>query len=423
MNNVQKGYWSIAAQKHLKKFVIDSPHMDEFDSLNVAGKAGRLMGVIRGNRQIGEIIKLEKMASSVGIGRSELHRIILPELERASDKQVEIRKNAANEIIGIEEYIFSNEQVLEIAGQFFEHIGPKNVERIAILAMDETKKIPLLESEMMDTLLNKGFMEKDIQLSCTLQEHFKLLQKLGKGKEPIYSNEYVWGPNHQKIAYAIRQIEFDKKQNLKNVIELVQNHQGYPLEKLQTIDSELLLLAKKTGIINPTTIVSSRGIKKEFGFSSKLFEYTLYDDDILDDVKLLLASIRFGENYTEYSTLNDSRKFLVALIERDKVGPHSANGKDYMLLEKRGIVKAEHAFGDRYYLRLIRKDVGKAALKILSNPQFDINLEVGDSDIGAIMQYKSFQSPEEYRLELAKSPENVAEAEEYLARVLRDEIL
>jgi hypothetical protein len=423
----KEGYWSIATQKHLKSFVVDSPNLDEFDSLNLSGKSGRLLGIVRGNRQIENIKKLEKMAASVGIGKTELHTIILPKLEVASDKQIEIKKNTAGDITGIEEYLFSNGEVLSITGKLFNYLNPSEVEKIVVESLDVTKKIPQLEGELLHSLSQKGFHEKNIKLSCTLQEQFRLIQKLGqgKGKEPIYSNEYVWGPNHKKIAFAIGNLDVGKKQTMKEVIELIQNNQGYPLDNLTNVDKDLLFLAKKTGIINPTLISSNRGIKKEFGFSSNLFQESIYMDDILDDVKLLLASIRFGEHYTEHSTLTQPIRFLSALINRDKVGPHSANATDFVLLEKRGIVKTEHAFGDRYFLKLIRKDVGEAALKILTDGQFDLSLNIDSKEVNsdAIMQYGSFQSPEEYRMQLAKSPENISEAEDYLARVIRDETL
>ncbi|PDM38831.1 hypothetical protein CN643_17145 [Parageobacillus yumthangensis] len=423
---VKKGYWSIATQKHLRKFTVDSPNLDEFEKLNISGKSGRLLGILRGNQQIDNVRKLEKMAASVGIGKLELHNIILPTLEKVSDKKIELKKDTIGNIVGLEEYIFGNNEVLDITGQLFEYLMPSNIERIAVESLDVTKRLPRLESELFQSLCKHGFREQDISLSCSLQEQFKLIQKLGhgNGKEPIFSNEYVWGPNHHKIAYAISNLELDKKQKMEEVIEAIQNKQGYPLDYLKNIDQDLLLLAKKTGIINPTTIVTNRGLQKDFGFSANLIQTSIYDDDILDDVKLLLASIRFAEHYTDHSTIYDPVKFLKALIDRDKVGPHSANGTDYILLEKRGIVQVIPShIPNRYYLKLIRKDIGEQALKIISDAQFDINLEFESKSFESMMQYGSFKSAEEIRIELAQSPQNVAEAEEYLARVLRDEIL
>lgn len=422
--DIVSGYWAIATQKHLKKFQNDSTNIDELDSLNVSGKAGRFIGMIRGNTEITNMRKLEKMAGTIGIGKTELYNAIIPYLERASDKKIEIKRDVLGEILGIEEYIFTKEEVLNITGNFFENLNPTNIERIAIETLGETKKIPLLENELMSKLDKIGFREEEIILSCAIQQQFKLLQKLSKGREPIYSNEYVWGPNHEKIAYGIRDLGFEDRESIARLIDLVQTNQGYPVESISHIKGDILLLARKTGIITPTRIVTNRDFSKEFVFSSNLIGEGLYNDDILDDVKILLAAIRFGENYTNHSKLNRSVDFLRALINRDKVGPHSANATDYIMLEKRGIVKTtpSHLNG-RYYLTLLKKDVGEAALEVISGPNYDIQSEVQPVNFDQIMHQGDFLSAEEIRLNMVESPQHVREAEEHLLRSLRDENL
>lgn len=431
-DKIKLGYWSIAAQKHLKEFTTDSSNVDEFDKLNIAGKAGRFLGIIRGNKEINSMKKLEKMSNLVGMSPSELRYIVLPILERSSDKQVELIRNSTGDIEGVSEYVFTNDDVLKIAGQVFEDLNPSDIQRISIETMDETKRIPYLQDELMEMLIKEGYSEEEVSVSFALQEQFKLIQRLNRSKNPIISNEYVWGPNNKKIAMAISNIEFDKKQNLKQVIEIIQNHQGHPMDKLPQIDGNLLLLAKKTGMINPNTIVSGRGIKKEFEFSPNMLEPLTYRDDILDDVKLLISSIRFGENYTPYSKINDPISFLNALINRGSIGPHDANSTDYILLEKKGIVRVANKTVRRYNgnlvtgpcLELIRKDVAKEALKFISNPDYgigDANYQIDNFE--AINNTGSYITAEETRIRLGNSPECVSEAEEYLSKVLRDEIL
>ena len=58
MDNKAKGYWSIAAQKHLKGFTTDSVGLDEYDDIDLAGKAGRFISSIRGNSKITNIKKI-----------------------------------------------------------------------------------------------------------------------------------------------------------------------------------------------------------------------------------------------------------------------------------------------------------------------------------------------------------------------------
>ncbi|WP_024295832.1 hypothetical protein [Lacrimispora indolis] len=431
--NIQDGYWAIAAEKHLKNYIEESQNLDEVDNLNIAGKSGRFLGTIRGNGTIENIKKIEKMAGSVGIRKSTLHKIILPEIERASDK-IEIIRNTIGEITGIAEYLFDSKNVLGIAGEVFENQNPNIIEKIAIETMEATKKLPYYQGEIIDKLIKNGYKEQDIQLSIAIQEQFQLIQKvnLTKTKDPIISNEYIWGENHKKIAAAIAPLDFGKKQTLKDVIEIVQNKQGIPLEQLPNVDAELLQLAKKVGILNPTIISSSRGFNKEFEFSTNLLHEDSQDKDILDDVKLLLASIRFGENYTEYSTINDSAKFLRALINRGTVGPHSSNGTDYLLLEKRGIVKVEKRSKYNYYtrqtregycLKLLKQDIAEEALRIIESKEYSIKLTESISDCNIISECGSFDSPEETRVKMGLLPEPVRAAQEHLNKVLRDELI
>lgn len=437
-NKIKSGYWAVATQKHLKEFTTYSPNLDEVDSLNIAGKAGRFLGVIRGNTTIQSIKKLEKMAGTVGISKSELHDTILPKIEKASDKQVEIIRDSTGDITGIEEYLFTNKSVLEISGEVFERQNPSNIERIAIETMDATKKIPYLQSELMNSLSKSGYNEKDLTVSLALQQQFKLIQKLNKtkGKEPIISNEYVWGHNHRKIALSLSSIDFGKRQSLGEVIELIRKSQGYPIEKLNVIDKDILLLAEKVGMINPTAIISSRGIKKEFAFSPNMLEPLTYNDDMLDEVKLLLASIRFGENYTPHSTIYDPVKFLEYLIDNGDIGPHDANSTDYTLLEKKGIVRVVQktkqkwsSYYNSYYtksgycLELVKKDVAKEALKIIKNNDYKLKMDSEITSFDSVDDSGTFVTSEEIRLKLGESPEPMKEMEDYFNRVLRDELL
>lgn len=420
---IKEGYWSICIQKHLKEFKTDCHNIDELDNLNIAGKCGRLAGIIRGSMYIDNIDKLKKMGNQVGISPSELIRVILPMMEDYSDKRIKLRKDSAGSIIGVEEYLYDNKTVIGISGNILQGMNPSSLERIAIETLDSTKKIPHLESELYNKLASE-YTEEDINLSVVLQQQFGLLQKINKNQEPIYSNEYVWGNKHEKIAHAIGNIDLGSRQNLKEVVSIIQNKQGIPTEKLNSIDIELLELSKRVGILDPTKIVTRQSLEKEFLFSSNLLDKAVYNEDILDDVKLFIASIRFGENYTNYSTLNQTEQFISALINRDRVGPHSANGTDYTLLESRGIIKVEHAYNDRYYMKLLRKDVAEQALNIIRSDEFNVKEDRYNGEAAsAFLKNGTFISAEHARMQLGKSTKGIEEAEAHLLSVLREESL
>ena len=429
MDRKTNGFWSIAARKHLKEFVDYSDNGDIFVRLNVAGKTGLFLGTIRGNKQLDNIKKIEKMASQVGIKPIELHKIILPQLEESSDKKIEIHRDSLGNATGIEEYVFDTQSTLEITGKVFEDLNPTDKEIITVNTLEETKKVPYTQNEITEIMVQKGFKENDINISLDIADQFKLIRKVAKKNDPIISNEYIWGSNNQRIALAVGELGKIQKDSLGITIGEIQNCQGIPYENLTIADKKLFDLAKKIGMINPIKIVTNRNVNKEFEFTQST-NWLPASEDIFDDVRLLLASIRFGENYTQHSTIYSAQKFLSAWIRNGEVGPHDANSTDYIMLEKKGIAKVVYKSKQKwgyngyynatgYYLELVKEDVAREALKFINGIIEENDLSI--DDYNQIAKSSNYYSAEEQRVRMGDVPESSKEADEYIQRILRDE--
>ena len=247
MDIYKEGYWAIASQKHLNAFAADSSNIDEFDNIDLSGKIGRFLGAIRGNTKIDDIKKIEKIGNSVGIKPRELHKIILPYIESWTDKKVELIKNSSGDLEGIAEYLVDNKDVIKIAGNIFEQSNPSNIELLTLETLESTKKIPYKKSELMDVMLKSGYKESDIELAISLQRQFQLIQLLNKlnPNDPIISNEYVWGNNHEKIAYGLSHVSIDDKKSIKEVIDDIQEYQGLPTCDIKCKRDDIINLTKK----------------------------------------------------------------------------------------------------------------------------------------------------------------------------------
>ena len=429
MDRKTNGFWSIAARKHLKEFVDYSDNGDIFDRLNVAGKTGLFLGTIRGNKQLDNIKKIEKMASQVGIKPIELHKIILPQLEESSDKKIEIHRDSLGNATGIEEYVFDTQSTLEITGKVFEDLNPTDKEIITVNTLEETKKVPYTQNEITEIMVQKGFKENDINISLDIADQFKLIRKVAKKNDPIISNEYIWGSNNQRIALAVGELGKIQKDSLGITIGEIQNCQGIPYENLTIADKKLFDLAKKIGMINPIKIVTNRNVNKEFEFTQST-NWLPASEDIFDDVRLLLASIRFGENYTQHSTIYSAQKFLSAWIRNGEVGPHDANSTDYIMLEKKGIAKVVYKSKQKwgyngyynatgYYLELVIEDVSSEDLKFING--IIVYNDFSFDDYNQIAKSSNYYSAEEQRVRMGDVPESSKEADEYIQRILRDE--
>ena len=278
-------------------------------------------------------------------------------------------------------------------------------------------------------MVKKGFKEDDINISLDIADQFKLIRKVAKKNDPIISNEYIWGSNNQRIALAIGELHKIQKDSLGVTIEEIQKCQGIPYENLKVVDKELFDLAKKIGMINPIKIVTNRNVNKEFEFTQGT-SWLAASEDIFDDVRLLLACIRFGENYTQYSTIYSAQKFLSAWIRNGEVGPHDANSTDYIMLEKKGIAKVVYKSKQKwgyngyydatgYYLELVKEDVAREALKFINGIIEETNLNI--DNYKQMAKASNYYSAEEQRVRMGEVPESSKEADEYIQRILRDE--
>ena len=94
-----------------------------------------------------------------------------------------------------------------------------------------------------------------------------------------------------------------------------------------------------------------------------------FEDDPIDDAKALLASLTYGRTRSSYIrgkiTMPDA--LLRALIAGREIGKNGvrAIGEDYRELEARQVVKVTARGGDRYTMKLLKKDVGELALTIV----------------------------------------------------------
>lgn len=424
-NSISNGFWSVATQKHLCQFQADSPNYSEFETLNMSGKSGRLLGLVRGNSRIENMPKIEKLAGSIGIGKKELKTKILPELEKVTGKKIELIRNTVGEIVGIEEYFLTSNEVLDASGNYFDYLEPDKKERIMIESLASTKELPTSESEMY-SLLSSSYNEEDIKEALVYQEQFKLINNNKINNDIIYTNEYMWGNKQEKLLYPLQRLDIVSREELETFINFLQKTQGANSEQI-ALNQKLLTLAKSTGIINPITLRTKRDFSKDFLFTSNFLGGNSLNDDIMDDLKLLISAIKFGSKFTLYTRLNDPILFLRRLVSGCKVGPHSANGTDYVLLESRGIIKVTESKEKpgRFYMELIKKDVGKMALEILESSDLDLESSVPRYDFSVNQEEASiyYETPELSRLKMAKLPADSQEAAEYFIETIRNERL
>lgn len=74
-------------------------------------------------------------------------------------------------------------------------------------------------------------------------------------------------------------------------------------------------------------------------------------------------------------------------------------------------------------MELLKKDVAIEALRIIESKEYNIKITDNDENYGIASTVGNFISPEEARIKMGVVPEPVREAQDYLNKVLRDELI
>jgi len=143
---------------------------------------------------------------------------------------------------------------------------------------------------------------------------------------------------------------------------------------------------------------------------------------VCDRVWLFLDSIRHGEHYGDWITgkIRDPAVLLSRLLSNREIGPCTAIGTDYILVEKAGIVTVvPHATRrNQFIMRLVQDDTVQVIRDMLTQPHglgaFGIISQVGPAG-----QYQ-FVSSEQGRPLLGQLPPPMKRAEEQMLRKLRE---
>jgi hypothetical protein len=142
------------------------------------------------------------------------------------------------------------------------------------------------------------------------------------------------------------------------------------------------------GFIDENTIGNESG---RFSFVTSPASFSKFTNSAIDDAfdlaKAFVTSLTYGMTK---SSPNRGRIFMIErlmkrLIEGQPVGPATAIGQDYRILEIKGVIKLTPAGDGRFYMRLLKREVGELALLVITQ---------GEASTESLLQLPSVSATE-----------------------------
>lgn len=324
--------------------------------------------------------------------------------------------------------VLDHEAVLTATSQLFRGQEPTGEELAVIEIVDLGAQLPRLKSEILASVSEGN--EQIVERATSLAKSYKIVNVLeGPGiAEPVIYSPLIWGDNIGKAGKALSHLKPERRDVLLKLIDMIRLYQGMPLASAsnwvaQQGEADLVTFAVGIGLLDKTQIFAGGGEFREFLTTPHIYGElaATQGKDVCDRIRLFLDSIRHGEHYGQWYTgrISDPAVLLSRLVNFGEIGPCTAIGRDYQLVEKAGIINVKESSRKpgQFVMQLVQNDTVRLVRDIVAQ-KAPLSLN-SDISAGACSQ-SGFVSSEGTRAQLGEQPQRVREAEQEILRQLRE---
>jgi len=404
MDNKVKGAWLIHHTNKLQNIT----NQEKYQKAFLAGKSGILLSAIsETNQSVVSAEKLAVLANAANINTT----FELPKLLDVLQEHQLIDKSASGVgVLGV-----TTVTTLQHTSNIFESLQPNNVENSVIELAEIASEKPIqstLLSEKISDLYKLSSSEMSGVLFDSEQIGFVDAENINKNEKILFNGNLFRRDSAQKIKAVLDSLTQSEQISLNELSATLRRIACIPvLEAQKILGIKLFEKVAAIGFIDVNVVSNS---KEEVGYVTLPSAFSKYSSSMVEDAfdlaKAFVASLTYGMTKSSYMrgqiTMID--RLLSALISGSEVGPVSAIGQDYKVLELKGVVSVRQGSKNGRtgpMLKLLKKEVGKLALQAIR--QGDISEHSVPSLPGAaITKYKNPETNRETirRNQVQRSP-------------------
>lgn len=364
MDKKLQGSWLIHHTNKLQNVT----NQGQYQSTFVAGKAGILLSAIsETNQSVLPNDKLEVLAnaSNINIG-FELPRL----LEVLKEQElIDITASGVG-VLGV-----TTSSALQHTSSIFESLSPKSIELSAIELAESASINPVLSSELGERLSDDyKLSKKEIQQLFYDSENIGFVdaEAISKDEKLLFNGNLFRRDSAVKTKAVLDSLNSAEQAALAELIQKLKSNACVPYaDALQILGGKLFKKVNAIGFFDINVVSNSQ---EEVGYLTLPSAFSKFSSSMVDDAfdlaKAFVASLTYGMTKSDYARGQISMidRLLGALIDGREVGPVSAIGQDYKILELKGVVSIRHGTkGGRSgpLMRLLKKEVGELALQAI----------------------------------------------------------
>ncbi len=362
MDNKTLGAWIIHHTHKLQGVTLATT---DYEQIGFAGKCGIMLNALAGSNET-EISneRIAALARASGISFRLEIPAILNELER---QRLIDKGHTGVSVLGL-----TSSQTLQHTATIFEEASPAQCEQAAINMSEKVSDLPVAKGEAVeyvaDTFRTSKSETTEILKQC---EEIGFFDTENVSGEKIYFNGNLF--RHEDIAKASAVVASLSAPDEIKVVELTTKLKAVGCiakqEALALLGDDLYSKLCAIGFVDENSIGNERGT---FSFVTRPAAFSKFTNSMVDDAfdlaKAFVTSLTYGMTTSPYGRgrIRMIEALMNKLIVGAWVGPATAIGQDYKVLEIKGVVEVRPQSGNMFLMRLLKKEVGQLALAVIS---------------------------------------------------------
>lgn len=392
MDKKVQGSWLIHHTNKLQNVT----NQGEYQNTFVAGKAGILLSAISETNQSNlSTDKLNVLANASNINTAfELPKL----LDVLKDQELIDVTPSGVGVLGV-----TTSSALQHTTNIFESLEPKIIEVSAIELAEIASTKPVSSSDISEKISDEFQLpKKEVDQLFYDSENIGFVdaESISKDEKILFNGNLFRRDSAVKTKAVLDSLKPVEQASLSELTQILKQNACVPYtEALRILGEPLFKKVNSIGYFDINVVSNNH---EEVGYLTLPSAFSKFSNSMVDDAfdlaKAFVASLTYGMTKSTYARGQISMidRLLGALIDGREVGPVSAIGQDYKVLELKGVVSIRHGTkGGRSgpLMRLLKREVGELALQAIR--QGDVSEQSIQSLPGAAIT--KFRGPEANR--------------------------
>jgi hypothetical protein len=370
----------------------------EYPALDAAAKAASLLSRLSATEELSlNRSQVEALARAGGLNPKTELVGLLDVLQRR--RLIDRSTTGDVVVLGV-----TSRGTLQHAADIFEEQEPSQEERASIVVAEISSGSPIRVAAASELIGDKfKFTKVHTTEFLSRAEAMTFVDTEGAGTDKLYFNGNLFRRNSIiKTKRVLDSLSASDGQKVSEVDDRLTRHGCVAIDEVERIlGKQLLEKMMAAGMYDVNHVSNATG---EYGFVTKPAAFHKFVDPMVDDAfdlaKALVAALTFGmtQSAAGRGRITMIGALLSKLIRGESVGPATAIGEDYRVLEQKGVIRVTKD-GSRYRMRLLKKDIGEIALNVLTT---------GDAGAAAVLDrplpgsMSGYVGPEKVRTDFRK---------------------